>query len=83
MKPLTQSGRMAEEHWREFLPRMVADLEANGPLPTTRLTAEDQTEAELDRIRRQLMRQGLTAPPADDSAWEMVRERYIFLPPEE
>ena len=32
MKPLTQYGRMAERHWREFLPRMVAELEARGQL---------------------------------------------------
>ncbi len=82
MPPLTSSGRMAEKHWREFLPRMVAGLEAKGRLPATRLTAEDQTQTELDRLRRQLMGQGLTPLQAHHQAWEMVRERYIFLPPE-
>lgn len=28
METLTQYGRMAEQHWREFPPRIVAELEA-------------------------------------------------------
>ena len=82
MEPLTQYGRMAERHWREFLPHMVEKLAANDQLHTMLLEAEDQTESELDRMRRQLMQQGWTAPQASRRAWEMVRERYIFLPPE-
>ena len=57
MRPLTQFGRMAGRHWREFRPRMVAELEAKGLLHEMLLTAEDQTELELDRLRRQLMAQ--------------------------
>ena len=82
MKPLTQYGLMAEKHWREFLPKMVAELEASGQLHAMLLTAEEATEAELDQLRRQLMQQGLTAPQASRQAWETVRDRYIFLPPE-
>jgi hypothetical protein len=82
MKPLTQFGLMAEKHWRVFRPRMVAELEAKGLLHEMLLTAEDQTEMELDQIRRQLMAQGLTPEQAHHQAWEQVRERYIFLPPE-
>ena len=82
MKPLTQYGLMAERHWREFCPKLVADLEAQGRLHEMLLEAEEQTEAEMDQLRRQLMRQGLTAQQAHDQAWEMVRERYLFLPPE-
>jgi len=82
MKPLTQYGLMAERHWREFLPKMVAELEAKGRLHAMLLEAEVKTEMELDQIRRQLMRQGLTAQQAHDQAWEMVREKYIFLTPE-
>jgi hypothetical protein len=73
---------MAEKHWREFCPRMVAELEAKGLLHEMLLTAEDQTEAELDRLRRQFIQQGLTPQQAHAQAWEMVRERYIFLPQE-
>lgn len=82
MKSLTQYGRMAEQHWREFLPKMVADLEAKGQLQPMLLEAEEKTESELDSLRRHLMRQGLTAQQAHYRAWEIVRERYIFLPPE-
>ena len=82
MKPLTQYGLMAEEHWRSFLPKMVAELESQGRLQAMLLDAEEKTEAELDQLRRQLMQQGLTAQQANDQAWEMVRERYVYLPPE-
>ena len=82
MQPLTPYGRMAEQHWRQFLPRMVAELEAQGRLDAMLLEAEEQTDAELDQLRRQLMAQGLTAQQAHDQAWELVRTRYIFLPPE-
>ena len=82
MKSLTQYGRMAERHWREFLPQMVAELQSQGRLQEMLLEAEEKTEAEMDPLRRQLMRQGLTAQQAHDQAWEMVREHYIFLPPE-
>jgi len=82
MKSLTQYGRMAEKHWRAFLPKMVAKLESTGRLHEMLLEAEEQTEKELDRIRRDLIQSGLTPQQAHDQAWEMVRERYIFLPPE-
>ena len=82
MKPLTQIGRMAEKHWREFHPRMVAELEAKGLLQQILLDAEERTEAEMDSLRRHFIQQGLTAQQAQDRAWEIVRERYIFLPPE-
>ncbi len=46
------------------------------------LEAEEQTEQDLDRIRRHLIQWGLSPQQAQDQAWEMIRERYIFLPPE-
>jgi len=83
METLTQYGRMAERHRREFLPRMVAELEANGRLHSQLLMAEEQTDEDLDSLRRHLIQQGLTTQQAHDRAWEMVRERYLFLPPEQ
>jgi len=82
MKPLTQYGLMAEKHWREFLPKMIAELKAKGQLHALLLEAEEKTEMELDQLRGQLIRQGVTAQHAHDQAWEIVREKYIFLPPE-
>ena len=82
MKPLTQYGRMAEKHWREFRPKMVLEFETKGLLHEMLLTAEEQTEKELDEIRRKLIQQGAPPQQAHDQAWEMVRECYIYLPPE-
>ena len=82
MKALTQYGQMAERHWREFLPRMVLRLEARGLLQTALLEAEEKTDEELDKLRRHFIQEGLTAQQAHDRAWEIVRERYLFLPPE-
>ena len=61
---------------------MVAELEATGRLDALLREAEEQTERELDSLRRHFIQQGLTPQQAHDRAWEIVRERYIFLPPE-
>jgi hypothetical protein len=82
MTPLTQYGRMAEKHWREFLPRMVRELESKDRLRQALLEAEEKTKDEMASLRMDLMRQGLTADQAHRQAWETVRERYILLPPE-
>ena len=83
MQPLTQYGRMTEKHWREFRPKMVQELEAKGQLHQMLLEAEEKTKDEMDTLMRELRQQGLTAQQAHDQAWEMVRERYILLSPEE
>lgn len=83
MRPLTQYGRMAEKHWREHLPRMVRELERKGFLQQMLLEAEDKTKDEMATLRVQLMKQGATPQQAQDQAWEMLREKYILLPPEE
>jgi hypothetical protein len=82
MTPLTQYGRMAEKHWREFRPKMVRELEAKGLLHRMLLEAEEKTKDEMATLRLEFMKQGLTAQQAHDRAWEMVRESYILLPPE-
>jgi hypothetical protein len=82
MTPLTQYGRMAEKHWREFLPRMVRELEQKGLLHQMLLEAEEKTKDEMATLRMELMKNGSTAQQAHDQAWEMVREKYILLPPE-
>ena len=83
MNTLTQYGRMAEKHWREHLPKMVRDLERKGLLQQMLLEAEDKTKDEMVTLRAQLMKQGSTPQQAHDQAWEMLREKYILLPPEE
>jgi len=83
MRPLTQYGRMAEKHWREHLPKLVRDLERKGLLHQMLLEAEDKTKDDMATLRVQLMKQGATPQQAQDQAWEMLRDKYILLPPEE
>jgi hypothetical protein len=73
MKSLTQYGSLAEKHWREFLPKMVAELEANGQLRTMLMETEEKTEAEMDSLRRHFIQQSLTPQQAHDLAWEIAR----------
>ena len=80
---LTQYGMMAEKHWRQFRPQMVTQLEAGDRLQEALLEAEEKTKDEMYDLTTRLMAQGLTAQQAHDQAWEMVRQEYILLPPEE
>ena len=82
MTPLTQYGRMAEQHWREHRPQMVRELQAKGLLHQMLLEAEEKTKDEMATLRTELMKRGSAAQQAHDQAWEMVREKYILLPPE-
>ena len=82
MTPLTQYGRMAEKHWREHCPTMVRELEAKGLLHQMLLEAEDKTKDEMATLRTELMKQGSTADQAHRQAWEILREKYVMLPPE-
>ena len=83
MRSLTHYGLLAEKHWRTWLPRMVAELQAKGLLREMLREAEEQTAKEMESLRCHFLGQGLTAQQAHQRAWEIVRERYIFLPPEE
>jgi len=73
---------MAEQHWREHCPQMVRELERKGLLHQMLLEAEEKTKDEMTTLRTQLMQQGSTAQQAHTQAWEMVREKYLLLPPE-
>jgi hypothetical protein len=79
---LTQYGRMAEKHWREFRPKMVRDLEARGKLQETLREAQERTKDEMADLTGKLLRQNYTPDQAQRTAWEMVRENHILLPPE-
>jgi len=79
MKSLTQYGCLAEKFWRRALPRMVAELERKGSLEQALMEAEERTAIELDDLRRHFIQQGLSPQQADQRAWEIVRERYIYL----
>ena len=75
-------SQLAEKHWREHCPGMVRELERRGLLHKMLLEAEERTKDEMANLRIELMKQGKTAQQAHDQAWEMVREKYILLPPE-
>lgn len=72
LRPLAQ---LAIDHWKEFLPRMYAELKASGQLNKEALSAAEKT---LDEQAR-LIEQGL--PP--EAAWEIVRELHLFRPEED
>ena len=74
---------MAEKHWREHRPKMVRELERKGLLRQMLLEAQEKTKDEMVTLRMELMKLGKTAQQAQAQAWEMVREKYILLPPEE
>ena len=79
---LTQYGRMAEKHWREFRPNMVKQMEATGELQEMLYEAQEKTKDEMANLTQKLIRQNYTPDQAHRTAWEMVRERYILLTPE-
>ena len=81
---LTQYGLMAQKHWKEFCPKMVRTLEAQGRLMEALWEAQETTLDEMEALTRQLEKeQSLTPEQAETQAWEMIREKYILLPPEE
>lgn len=81
--PISAYGLMAEKHWREFRPKMVRELEAQGKLEEALYEAQERTLDELLPLEDKLVADGLTMDQASRQAWEMVRERYILLPPED
>ena len=83
MRALTQYVRLAERHWRAWLPRRVAELERTGQLKAKLQEAAERTVTDTETLRQHFLQQGLTPNQAQQRAWEIVRERYLFLPPEE
>lgn len=81
--PISSYGLMAERHWREFRPKMVKELEEAGKLEEALHEAQERTLNELLELETKLEADGSTKQQACDQAWEMVRERYILLPPED
>ena len=83
MKPPAQYVSLAERHWRTWLPRRVAELERTGRLKTKLQEAAERTVTDAEALQRHFLQQGLTPNQAQQRAWEIVRERYLFLQPEE
>ena len=66
--------REVKEHWKEHLSKMYSEYERNGVLQQKLEEAAEQTYQELD----QLELSGISP----DEAWQIVREKYLFLPEE-
>jgi hypothetical protein len=66
----------AKAHWKQFRPKMYAELEKKGLLHERAVKAAEQTEDDLLHLVNE---EGLD----HQAAWEAVRERYLFLPSEE
>ncbi len=82
-KSLTAYGLMAKRHWQEFRPQMYRQLETEGKLEEALYEAQETTLDEMETLTRKMEReQKLTPGQAQTAAWEMVREKYILLPPE-
>jgi hypothetical protein len=79
--PIRPDGRAPLERVR---PNMVRELEKKGTLMEALFEAQERTIAEMEALTRQLeTEQKLTPQQAHDRAWEMIREKYILLAPEE
>ena len=72
---------MAETPWCQHCPRMVRQLARLGRLTAELLDAQERTTDEMETLIKSFRQQGLN-PQAPDQAWELVREKYILLPPE-
>ena len=64
----------AGHHWEEHLPTLYREHLADGTLPQALRRAAELTATEMDSL--------LEAGFDPDQAWEMVRNEYLFLPPE-
>ena len=73
--PFTNFQAKIDRHWREYRPRMYAELEQRGELEAAIKAADEQTfEAHV-----LLTQQGLDFW----RAWEAVKEEWAYLPAEE
>ena len=64
----------AGHHWEEHLPTLYREHLADGTLPQALRRAAELTAREMDAL--------MAAGFDHEQAWEMVREQYLFRPPE-
>jgi hypothetical protein len=80
-KPLTAYGLMAKRHWADHCPKLTARLTTDGKLEEALFEAQERTIEEMEKLTAQFETR-MTPQQAHDQAWEMIRERYILIPPE-
>ena len=66
--------RLANQHWKEFLPAKYQELQKAGKLQAEIARAVEQTFSEIDQLEQSGLR--------PDEAWEIVSPKYILLQPE-
>lgn len=64
----------AREHWKEYLPEKYHSLKEAGTLNRALKEAAEATHREMTALESRGFR--------NHEAWEMVREKYLFLPAE-
>lgn len=76
---------MAETPWRQHcrrLVQLVRQLTRLGRLPAALLDAQERRTDEMETLIKSFRKQALNPQQAHDQAWELVREKYILIPPE-
>ena len=62
---------------------MYRQLETEGKLEEALFEAQETTLDEMEVLTRRMEReQQMTPAQAQATAWELIREKYILLPPE-
>lgn len=72
---LPYPGKVLADYWAEFLPKMTAEMKADGTLlPTLQKRGTELFDMEMELIEEQKI-------PVD-AAWEFVKEEIYSLKPE-
>lgn len=66
---------LARESWKENNPKLYKELNRSGKLGQALRQAAERTHEEMSELEAQGM--------SNQDAWEMTREKYLLLPPEE
>ena len=75
MQTITPWARETVRHWKRYLPKMAAELEAVGKLELEAQLAVDKTKEEMELLTNRGM--------SWDQALEMTQGEYMYLPPED
>ena len=74
--PLGSLGLRIKAHWKQYRPKMCAQLQREGKLDESVYTAQELTGETLYRLT-------VEEKLSYDQAWELVREEWAFVPSEE
>ena len=66
---------LARESWKEHNPTLYKELNRSGKLGVALKDAAERTYSEMSELE--------AAGHSNQDAWEMTREKYLLLPPEQ